>query len=327
MSTDRSAVALFSRPFRIESMNPRYGPVPAITRLLVVAGVLAAFVGGCMQLEERERALTFRPSRVAAGWFSGLPEGVREVSLPVGSGPNAPKLDAWWWPAARDDAPAILYLHGSRWNLTGQLRRIEQLHRFGFSVFAIDYRGFGKSDGDLPSEQTVYADALEAWQWLAEQQPDATRRLIYGHSLGGAVAIDLAARLSDGAADQARGLIVESTFTTLADVASVMAPDWIPVRLLLSQKFDSLDKIARVRMPVLIAHGASDHLIPPRFSSALFAAAHEPKKLLLVDGASHNNTMLVGETDYLTDIVELFGVFDSRALDARPTAPAAAHAS
>ena len=303
-------------------MPRRYWPNLTLTRVLVAGALLTAFIGGCMQLEERERALTFRPSRVAAGWFSGLPDGVREISLPVGAGPNAPKLDAWWWPASRDGAPAILYLHGSRWNLTGQLRRIEQLHRFGFSVLAIDYRGFGKSDGDLPSEQTVYADALEAWHWLAKLEPDPTRRLIYGHSLGGAIAIDLAARLSESGADQARGLIVESTFTTLADVASVMAPDWIPIRMLLSQKFDSLDKIARVRMPVLIAHGASDHLIPPRFSSALFAAAHEPKKLLLVDGASHNNTMLVGERDYLTDIVELFGVPDGHPPDVRPAGAA-----
>jgi uncharacterized protein len=308
MSTDRSAVALFSRPFRIESMNPRYGPVPAITRLLVVAGVLAAFVGGCMQLEERERELTFRPSRVDAGWFSGLPDGVREISLPVGEGPNAPKLDAWWWPVDRANAPAILYLHGSRWNLTGQLRRIEQLHKFGFSVFAIDYRGFGKSDGDLPSEETVYADALEAWSWLAKQQPDPARRLIYGHSLGGAVAIDLAARLSEKPGSEARGLIVESTFTTLADIASAMAPEWIPIRLLLSQKFDSVDKIARVRMPVFIAHGAGDRLVPSRFSSALFAAAHQPKKLLLVDGASHNNAMIVGADYYLAGLIELFGL-------------------
>jgi len=89
------------------------------------------------------------------------------------------------------------------------LRRIEQLHRFGFSVFAIDYRGFGKSEGDLPSEETVYADALAGWQWLAAEVPDATHRFIYGHSLGGAVAIDLAARLSDQDA-RAGGLIVES---------------------------------------------------------------------------------------------------------------------
>jgi hypothetical protein len=295
-------------------MSRRFFPNAAPMRLLIAGGVLAAFVGGCMQLEYRERELTFRPSRVAAGWFSGVPDGVREIYLPVGAENDAPKINAWWWPALRADAPAILYLHGARWNLTGQLRRIEQLHKFGFAVFAIDYRGFGKSDGDLPSEETVYADAMTAWQWLVKQQPDPTRRLIYGHSLGGAVAIDLAARLGENG-ESARGLVVESTFTTLADVASAMTYDWLPTRLLLTQKFDSLAKITHVRMPVFIAHGASDHLIPSRFSSALFEAAHEPKKLLLVDGASHNNAMIVGERDYLAALAQLFGISQEAARD------------
>ena len=258
-----------------------------------------------MELGHRERQLTFRPMHDAASWFAGIPDGVREVSLPVGDGAAAPKMHAWWWPARDPNAPAILYLHGARWNLTGQLRRIEQLHNFGFSVFAIDYRGFGKSEGDLPSEESVYADAWTAWQWLAKLQPDPARRLIYGHSLGGAVAIDLAARLSERA-EAARGLIVEATFTTLADAADALAPQWLPLRLLLTQKFDSHDKIARVRMPVLVAHGAGDRLIPARFSSALFAAANEPKKLLVVDGASHNNTMIVGEREYRDAIATLF---------------------
>ena len=288
-------------------MSRPFLPNASVLRLLIAGGVLAAFAGGCMQLEYRERELTFRPSRVAAGWFSGVPQGVREVSLPVGVEKDSPKIDAWWWPAQQADAPAILYLHGSRWNLTGQLRRIEQLHKFGFAVFAIDYRGFGKSDGDLPSEETVYADAMTAWEWLVKQQPDPARRLIYGHSLGGAVAIDLAARLGERG-DSARGLVVESTFTSLADLASALTYDWLPTRLLLTQKFDSLAKIGHVRMPVFIAHGASDHLIPSRFSSALFEAAHEPKKLLLVDGASHNNAMIVGGHDYLAGLAQLFGL-------------------
>ena len=288
-------------------MPLRFWPNAPVLRLLIAGGVLAAFAGGCMQLEYRERELTFRPSRVAAGWFSGVPDGVHEVYLPVGVEKDAQKIDAWWWPAQQADAPAILYLHGSRWNLTGQLRRIEQLHKFGFAVFAIDYRGFGKSDGELPSEETVYADAMTAWQWLVKQQPDPARRLIYGHSLGGAVAIDLAARLGERG-DSARGLVVESTFTTLADVASALTYDWLPTRLLLTQKFDSLAKIGHVRMPVFIAHGASDHLIPSRFSSALFEVAHEPKKLLVVDGASHNNAMIVGEHDYLAGLAQLFGL-------------------
>jgi alpha-beta hydrolase superfamily lysophospholipase len=159
-----------------------------------------------------------------------------------------PHIHAWWWPAADAAAPTVLYLHGARWNLTGHLFRLEQLRAFGFSVLAIDYRGFGKSDGDLPSEATVYEDAYAAWQRMLKLQPDAAKRYIYGHSLGGTVAVDLAARLhaaSAGGVPAARGLIIESSFTTLADIARSLTSELLPAGLILSQKFDTLGKIPR----------------------------------------------------------------------------------
>ena len=131
--------------------------------------------------------------------------------------------EAWWWPAPRADAPAVLYLHGTRWNLTAQVRRISQLRELGFSVLAIDYRGFGESPGDLPSERTVYQDARAAWERLVQLQPEAERRFIYGHSLGGAIAVDLAEHLAEGNQPKAAGLIVESTFTDLAAAAAAVA--------------------------------------------------------------------------------------------------------
>jgi hypothetical protein len=180
----------------------------------------------------------------------------------------------------------------------------------GFAVFAIDYRGFGKSDGDLPSEQMVYEDADAGWQWLVQRQPDPLRRVIYGHSLGGAVAIDLAARLADGApgeGPQARGLIVESSFTTLADAAAEITNGWLPTNLLLTQKFDSIRKIRQVDMPVLVVHGAGDRFLPSRFSEALYRAAPGPKKrLLLVENGSHNNSLWVGNGEYKRAVRELF---------------------
>src|SRR3546814_7307984 len=94
-----------------------------------------------------------------ATWFSGLPGGVQEFDLKPKSFKAGESIHGWWWPAERKNAPAILYLHGVRWNLTGQLFRIRQLRALGFSVLAIDYRGFGKSQGDLPSEASVYEDA------------------------------------------------------------------------------------------------------------------------------------------------------------------------
>jgi alpha-beta hydrolase superfamily lysophospholipase len=280
-----------------------------------VAGSVAVamlVVAGCAQLAEKERELTFRVVPGTASWFDGLPAGVQETDLVVSADGKPQRIHAWWWPAATQHAPAVLYLHGSRWNLTGQTSRIEQLHAFGFSVLAIDYRGFGKSDGDLPSEQTVYEDARVAWDRLTQLQPDASKRFIYGHSLGGAVAVDLAARLSTaaeaGTAVPVHGLIVESSFTTFADIARVVTTPWLPVQLLLSQKFDSLSKMGELRMPVLIVHGAGDRYVPSRFSEELYQAAPEPKKLLLVDGATHNNCMRVASAEYLDAIRELFGL-------------------
>ncbi|MDB5798305.1 MAG: hypothetical protein JWP36_2207 [Paucimonas sp.] len=267
---------------------------------------------GCSQLERKERELVFSIVPGEASWYDGRPDGVIDKRIAVA---GSERLHAWWWPAARADAPALLYLHGVRWNLTGQLFRIEQLHELGFAVLAIDYRGFGESDGALPSEQTVYQDAAAAWQELARLQPDPQRRLIYGHSLGGAVAIDLAARIARKAAPGAGGLIVESTFTSLADIARSFTFGWLPVQLLLSQKFDSLDKIALVDIPVLIAHGTADQTVPSGFSEKLYAAVHAKKRLLLVEGATHNNSLRTGLPAYRRALSELFRL---RQADAGP---------
>jgi fermentation-respiration switch protein FrsA (DUF1100 family) len=142
------------------------------------------------------------------------------------------------------------------------------------------------------------------------------------------VAIDLAAKLTEHG-ETAGGLLAESTFTTLAEIAAAMTSDWLPTRLILSQKFDSVDKIARVRMPVFIAHGTSDRMIPARFSQALYDAAPSPKKLLLVEGAGHNNAMLVGERAYRNALAEVFGlpqlVADDAAVPAASLQVAGAH--
>ncbi|MGO3948834.1 alpha/beta fold hydrolase [Pseudomonas sp. BP11-1-1] len=267
--------------------------------------MIATVVGlpvGCAALQHKERELVFRIEPGTASWFSGLPSGLQEFDLKPKNFKAGENIHGWWWPAERKNAPAILYLHGVRWNLTGQLFRIQQLRALGYSVLAIDYRGFGKSQGDLPSESSVYEDARVAWEHLVKLQPDPALRLIYGHSLGGAVAVDLAAELGQEAASNgtpvpARGLVIESTFTSLGDVATAMADTSLPVRWLLSQKFDSIDKIGEINMPLLIVHGAADNYVPPRFSQQLFNAAREPKRLLLVPGGTHNNSMsLAGRT-------------------------------
>lgn len=282
-------------------------------RLMVAGTLLGVFpVAGLSFLAYKERDLIFRIEPGIARWYNGLPVGLQELELPVSSTSGQYSLHAWWWPAAARNAPAVLYLHGSRWNLTGQLFRIEQLREFGFSVLAIDYRGFGKSKGETPSEATVYEDARAAWERLVKLQPDPARRFIYGHSLGGAVAVELAKTLSEpllGSSNRAAaGLIVESSFTSLADVAAAVTNVRLPIQWLLSQRFDSIDKIAGVRMPVLLVHGTGDRYIPHRFSEELYAEALQPKKLLLIEGGSHNNSMRIGSAAYRQALQEFFGL-------------------
>jgi pimeloyl-ACP methyl ester carboxylesterase len=337
-------LTLTRRRFHLARLLHAFRAAGAIGRAMALGLALVLTVGGCTQLEQEERALTFRVVPGAPSWYAGLPDGVVESDIPVSAKGKAQNVHAWWWPAEKRGAPAVLYLHGSRWNLTGQVFRIEQLHEFGFSVLAIDYRGFGKSDGELPSEKTVYEDAHAAWSRLTQLQPDAGKRFIYGHSLGGAVAIDLAVSLQNppqaprhtlagfasstlhgqkhspqpgqhtAATDAintqagARGLIVESSFTTLADVAKSLTYPWLPVQLLLSQKFDSLGKIAHVAMPVLIVHGTDDRYIPSRFSQKLFDAVESRKRLLLVPGGTHNNSLELGEVAWRQAFRDLFGL-------------------
>lgn len=284
-------------------------------------------VAGLSQLAQTERQLLFRITPGVASWYGGLPDGVQESYVSVTGKDAVQRVKTWWWPSTRADAPAVLYLHGAKWNLTGQAFRIEELHRLGFSVFAIDYRGFGDSDGGLPSEETVYEDARVAWQRLVELQPDPALRYIYGHSLGGAVAIDLAAALHAqngaslratrlplspgrpvGADTSAHGLIVESTFTNLSDIARAFTYSWLPVQFILRQKFDSVKKIAQVGIPVLIVHGTEDKYVPSRFSETLFEAVPGRKELLLIEGANHNNSMRVGKGLYRQAMHDLFGI-------------------
>lgn len=298
---------------------PTPSPTPRRRRWLPLL-LLAMLIGvglpyGCSQLAYKERQLLFNIEPGTASWYSGLPSGVQEMQIPLSKTLSSTQyLHAWWWPAPRSDAPTALYLHGTRWNLTAQVRRISQLRELGFSVLAIDYRGFGESPGDLPSERTVYEDAQAAWDKLVQLQPQASKRFIYGHSLGGAIAVDLAERIRDKDEPKAAGLIIESTFTDLAAAAAAVANTSLPVRWIMSEKFDSIDKIADIGIPVLIVHGTDDRYVPSRLSRELFEAAAPPKQLLLVPGGTHNNSMTLGSREYAKALSDVFGLQPSPGL-------------
>ena len=276
-------------------------------RLCSLLALAVALLAGCATLDERQRAWIFQPSDRSWGGSAALAKDMTDVWVDFQSKTTGRdvKLHGLWLPAdtARvADAPVLLYLHGARWNVEGSSPRIRRMQELGFSVLAIDYRGFGKSTNELPSETMAYEDALAAWEWLAAKYPKQPR-YIFGHSLGGAVAIHLATQVTDEA-----GTIVEGTFSSIPDVASSMKWGWLPVGPLITQRFESASKVEKIGSPLLVVHGADDSLIKPELGRKLFEAAMAPKAFVLVEGGSHHNTNSVGQAQYRQALAKLFAI-------------------
>jgi uncharacterized protein len=272
-------------------------------RLPVLLLLFAALLGGCQTLEVQQRKWIFMPSQAQA-WSQTQISGMDDVWIEHESQTSGTrvKLHALWLAAENPNAPVLLYLHGARRNVAGSAFRIRQMQQLGFSVLAVDYRGFGKSSDELPSESLVYEDARAAWAWLAREHAQHDR-YIFGHSLGGAIAVQLATEVSD-----AKGLIVEGTFTSIPDVFQSMRWGWLPLTPLITQRFDSANKVGRVRMPMLVVHGSDDSLIRPELGRALFERAPAPKRFVLVEGGTHYNTNGLGQQRYREALRELFGL-------------------
>ncbi len=279
-------------------------------RLFAWAGLIVLGLGlqvGCATLDERQRGWIFQPSDRT--WRGGLAaaEGMQDVWIHFTSRAAQPqgeavKLHALWLPQADLKAPVLLYLHGARYDVRGSSPRMRRMHELGFSVLGVDYRGFGRSSPGLPSEELAAEDARAAWDWLAREHPQS-KRFIFGHSLGGAIAVQLATEVADET-----GLIVEGSFTSIPDVVSTFRWGWLPVSPFITQRFDAASRIAGVGSPVLVVHGSQDTLIRPALGQGLFERAREPKRFVLVEGGSHHNTNAVGQPLYRQALADLFGL-------------------
>ena len=263
-----------------------------------------ALTVGCASFDEQQRKWIFQPQTAGASQRTGNTEGMDDVWIEYTTpgDDRRTKLHALWLANADPGAPVLLYLHGARRNVSSSAFRIRQMQELGFSVLAIDYRGFGRSSEGLPSEASVAEDALAAWAWL-DRHHGRQPRYIFGHSLGGAIAVQLASDVKD-----AKGLIVEGTFTSIPDVFETMKWGWLPVTPLITQRFDSAAKIARLTLPLLVVHGDADTLIPPELGRALFERALAPKRFELVRGGTHYSTNGVGQPQYRQALRALFGL-------------------
>jgi uncharacterized protein len=220
-----------------------------------------------------------------------------DVWIPVRG--SSDKLHGWWIPARTPHAPVMLHLHGNAFNIGANVEQAVLFHRLGVSVLLVDYRGYGRSTGRFPTEQQTYQDAEAMWHYLTvDRRIPPSQIILYGHSLGGAIGIELATHHPDAAA-----LIVESSFTSIREMVDRTMPFGIfPIDQLLTQHFNSIEKVSALQMPLLLIHGASDQRTFPEMSEALYTAAPQPKQLYLVPAATHNDVAAVAGVEYLQTI-------------------------
>lgn len=264
-------------------------------RWLVVLVVLCAtIVAGIMFLE---RQMTYFPTRYPDGLWA-VDDVTRHSGCTVEDcyfmTEDGLRLHGWWCrPTHAEGITAdmvLLWFHGNAGNLSHRADLMLRLAKTPAQVFIVDYRGYGRSEG-RPSEQGLYRDSDAAWRYLSSERRVAPERIVlFGDSLGAAVAVDLASRVP------AAGLIVQSGFTSAADMAAEHFP-FVP-RALIRTKMDSLAKIPRVGAPKLFIHSPQDEVVPYQLGRRLFEAAPEPKRFVEVEGASHNDTDVVGGHRY-----------------------------
>ncbi len=277
-------------------MWPRMAGRSLVFRLVrgVVSAIAASYLLAVGALWYWQATFIFQPSAVVGVTPRDLGVAFEQVALPIGRD----HLAGWWVPAGNPQTATLLYLHGNANNVSANAQQVVRFHNAGVNVFIFDYRGYGESTGGPPREKLVYEDADRAWTYLvSERRLSPGTIAIYGHSLGSAVAVDLASRHPEAGA-----LIVEGVLTSIADLANEMAVgSFVPVRLILTERFDAISKIESVHIPTLILEGDSDRPVRAR---RLFDSAREPKQLVLIPGGGHEDSAEMNPKVY-------FGALDS----------------
>jgi len=256
---------------------------------LVIMGLLEAdrtASGAAMILEYSEKGIVFFPDPYLVGTPADFGLDFEDVFFEAADGV---KLHGWWVPRA--GAPVLVWFHGNAGNISHRLENIKLLWELaGVQVFIFDYREYGRSQGRISREGT-FLDAAAAYGYVTETRGIPGKEIIlFGRSLGTALATDLAIQ------KPCRALILESAFTNSSEMAKMLAPflfDWRP-----KVPYDNLGKITRVKVPVLIIHGANDEIIPVEMGRRLFTAANSPKDLYIIPGAHHNDTYVAGGLAY-----------------------------
>ena len=272
--------------------------------LLALTAAAASLYGAlCVGLYFYQTRLIFKPTPALTTTPAQRQLAYEEVWFDSqGKTPPGQGLHGWWLPGLpgtlSDQELTLLYLHGNSENIGANLGLAHRYQRMGFNVLLVDYRGYGLSSGPFPNEQRVYEDAIAAHHYLTQVQAVPSSRLwLFGHSLGGAIAIDLATQRP------AAGLIVQSSFSSMRRAVALTGQyRWFPVNWILTQRFDSLAKVPSLTLPVLYIHGVEDDTTAAIMSEELHKATPGPKQLWLVPGANHNNVSDTAGAAYATTV-------------------------
>ncbi len=270
--------------------------------ILSLIGIGAiAYLGCSILLLKLQKKFIFFPSDRVENPPPELDLVHEDVWLPVKN--DRDLVHGWWIGTKSAPRGTLLFLHGNGSNIGSNIDRAAVFQQLGFDVLLIDYRGYGKSGGSFPSEINVYEDAKVAWDYLVNARKIKPQDIfVYGHSLGGAIAIDLATKRP-----QTAGLIIEGSFTSIRQMIKYKKIyEIFPIDLLLNQRFNSIDKVKSLQMPLFFIHGAEDRIVPARMSQALYDAATAPKKLWLIPEAGHNNVISVTGSNYIERVKDFY---------------------
>lgn len=270
-------------------------------RLLLIYLVFCGLAWMC------QRQLTYRSSHDVQppSYYGLLDTGVARLTTADGI-----EIEAWTH-AAQPGHRTVVFYHGNAGSLANRVPLLRTLVDHGFGFVAIDYRGFGNSDGG-PSEQGFYADGRAAMRFATEaMNVPVSNVVIMGESIGTGVAVQMALE------NEASALFLQSPYTSLPDVAAGGPFFWLPVRLLMEDRFDTLSKIGNVRMPVMVIHGNRDSTIPVAHGHLVFEAAREPKAALFLPEVGHNDFDVRDVVIQLDGFLEKFGLGPQQTPDVR----------
>jgi uncharacterized protein len=257
-------------------------------------GAAVLYLGVVALLYIFQRDLMYRPDsirRVPPSYYQML-AGVQEVELKT---PDDLRVYAWY-AAPPEGRPTVVVFHGNGGSLRSQRYRLKYFKDANMGVFVLGYRGYAGSDGK-PSEEGLYTDARAALDWLNAQGIADANIVLYGESLGSGVATKMAAEREFAA------VVLESPYTSTVDVAARSFPI-VPVHWLMSDRYESLDRIAQVTEPLLVMHGAADEVIPQELGRRLFHAANEPKEGYWPKLAGHNSIFDLGGFTTAAEFIE-----------------------